>query len=217
MEKNKSVRQSQKRERLEYLKIAMFHPFDGFYEIKYRHKGSLSLAMILMIAYGVLQCIDYQYTGFIMNMNPIFSMNSVSIFISSLFLFLLFIVSNWTVTTLFSGKGNMRDIFIVVAYSLVPLMLTKAVVIFASRYIIIEEVIILRSIEGMGILWFVFVLLAGFCVIHEYSFGVNLKTIVVTALAALIIIFLGILFFTLLERMFEFVLSVIQETVRRFY
>lgn len=205
------------KDKLEYLKMAMFHPFDGFYEIKYRKKGSSTLAMVLMMLYGILQCIDYQYTGFIMNTNPIFAMNSVSIFCSSLFVFFLFIVSNWTVTTLFGGKGNMRDIFIVVAYSLVPMMISKAVVIFASSFVIVEEVIILKSLEGMGVVWFVFVLLAGFCVIHEYSFGVNLKTLIATAAAALIIIFLGILFFTLLERMYEFIISVIQETVRRFY
>ncbi|MBN2222069.1 MAG: DUF1282 family protein, partial [Vallitaleaceae bacterium] len=117
------------KDKLEYLKMAMFHPFDGFYEIKYRKKGSSTLAMVLMMLYGILQCIDYQYTGFIMNTNPIFAMNSVSIFCSSLFVFFLFIVSNWTVTTLFGGKGNMRDIFIVVAYSLVPMMISKAVVI----------------------------------------------------------------------------------------
>jgi len=205
------------KEQLYYLKHAVFHPFDGFYEIKYRNKGSAFLATIILILYGIMQCVSYQYTGFIMNLNPIFSMNSVSLFISALSVFLLFTVSNWTITTLFNGKGNMRNIYIVVCYSLLPMLVVLGFKVFVSNFIIKEEVIILKSIVVIGIVWFVFILLAGLCVIHEYSMGVNLKTLLATAVAAFIIVFLGILFFTLIERMYYFVLSVGSELIRRIY
>ena len=202
-------------EKLQYLKYTVFHPFDGFYEVKYRKRGSAAVAAIIMVLYGIMQCVSYQYTGFVMNFNAIFAMNSISIFISSLSVFLLFTVSNWTITTLFNGKGNMRDIFIVVGYSLIPMLLFNAVTVFVSNFVIEEEVIILLSVRGIGIVWFVFLMLAGLCVIHEYSMAVNLKTLIATAIAAAIIVFLGILFFTLLERMYNFTVSVAQEIIRR--
>lgn len=205
------------KEKLHYLKYASFHPFDGFYEIKYREKGSAALATVILVIYGILQCISYQYTGFIMNFNAIFNMNSISIFISSISVLLLGIVSNWTVTTLFNGKGNIRDIYITVCYSLLPLIIVIGAGVLISNFIIMEEVIILRSFQYLGIVWFVFILLAGLCVIHEYSMAVNLKTLLATAVAAAIIVFLGILFFTLLERMYNFVASVSQEVIRRIY
>lgn len=203
------------KEQLHYLKHTVFHPFDGFYEIKYRNKGSALLATIVLILYGIMQCVSFQYTGFIMNFNAVFSMNSMTIFISALSVFLLFTVSNWTITTLFNGKGNMRDIYIVVCYSLLPLLIMQGFTTFASNFVIEEEVIILQSISILGIVWFVFIILAGLCVIHEYSMGVNIKTILATAIAAFIIVFLGILFFTLIERMYYFVISVGQEMIRR--
>ncbi len=202
-------------EKLQYLKYTVFHPFDGFYEVKYRKRGSAAVAAIIMVLYGIMQCVSYQYTGFVMNFNAIFAMNSISIFISSLSVFLLFTVRNWTITTLFNGKGNMRDIFIVVGYSLIPMLLFNAVTVFVSNFVIEEEVIILLSVRGIGIVWFVFLMLAGLCVIHEYSMAVNLKTLIATAIAAAIIVFLGILFFTLLERMYNFTVSVAQEIIRR--
>jgi len=205
------------KEKLHYLKYTVFHPFDGFFEVKYRRRGSAALAAVIMVLYGIMQCVSYQYTGFVMNFNAIFAMNSISIFISSLSVLLLFTVSNWTITTLFNGKGNMRDIYIVVCYSLVPMLIMNAFTTFISNFVIIEEIIILRSIQGMGILWFVFLLLAGLCVVHEYSMGVNLKTLLATAVAAGIIVFLGILFFTLIERMYNFVYSIMQEVIRRVY
>ncbi len=203
------------KEQLHYLKYAMFHPFDGFYEIKYRGKGSALIASVILILYGIMQCVSYQYTGFVMNMNAIFQMNSISIFISALSVFLLFTVSNWTITTLFNGKGNMRDIFIVLGYSVVPMLLLNGVTVFISNFVITEEVIIVRSLQGIGVVWFVFILLAGLCIIHEYSFAVNIKTLLATAVAAFIIVFLGILFFSLMERMYYFVMTVAQEMVRR--
>ncbi|HBI72254.1 MAG TPA: hypothetical protein DEG06_11785 [Lachnospiraceae bacterium] len=205
------------KEKMYYLRYALFHPFDGFYEIKYRKKGSTLIATIILILYGIIKCISYQYTGFIMNFNAIFEMNSVSIFISALSLIILFTVSNWTVTTLFNGKGNMRDIYIVSCYSLLPMVLINAFTVFASNFIIKEEVIILKSIQGIGAAWFVFVLLAGLCIIHEYSFAVNIRTLLATAVAAFIIVFLGILFFSLLERMYYFISSVAQEMIRRIH
>lgn len=203
------------KEQLHYLKYSLIHPFDGFYEIKYRGKGSALIATVILILYGIMKCISYQYTGFVMNMNAIFKMNSVSIFISALSVFLLFTVSNWTITTLFNGKGNMRDIYIVLGYSVVPMLLLNGVTAFISNFVIKEEVIIVRSLQGIGVVWFVFVMLAGLCIIHEYSFAVNIKTLLATAVAAFIIVFLGILFFSLMERMYYFVMSVASEMVRR--
>lgn len=204
-----------RKEKLIYLKHAVFHPFDGFYEIKYRKKGSLLIATIILFLYGVIKCISYQYTGFVMNKNPIFTMNSISIFASAISVFLLFTVSNWTVTTLFNGKGNMRDIYTVVCYSLVPMVVFNLVTAIISNFVITEEVIILQSLQSLSIVWFAFILLAGLCVIHEYTFALNIKTLLATVVAALIIVFIGILFFSLIERMYYFIMSVAREALRR--
>lgn len=203
------------KEKLSYLKYSVFHPFDAFYEIRFRGKGSVKLAAILFLLYGILQCISYQYTGFVMNYNPIFYMNSVSIFVSALSVLLLFVVSNWSTTTLFNGKGSMKDIFIVLGYSLIPLLVVQSFCVFMSNFVIKEEVMILKALGGMGILWFAFMMLAGLCTIHEYTFFKNLVTLIVTAIAAALIILIGTLFLTLMEQMMSFFTSVVQEFLRR--
>lgn len=209
------MEKADRQEKLYYLKRAVFHPFDGFYEIRFRGKGSLGFATVLLIVYGILQCVAYQYTGFILNLNPVHEMDSISIFISSVAILLLLIVSNWTVTTLFNGKGKMMDIYIVLCYSLIPAIAGKALFIFMSNFVIEEEAMILYAIQAICIAWSVFLILAGLCVIHEYTFSVNLATIVVTFAAAVIIVFLGVLFFTLMERMIGFFRSAVQEFMRR--
>ncbi len=203
------------KEKLSYLKQSVFHPFDAFYEIRFRGKGSVPLAVLILAIFGILQCVSYQYTGFVININDLAAMNSISIFMTWVLGFVLFIVSNWSVTTLLNGKGNLGDILKVTSYSLVPFMCTLIFQVFASNFIIEEEAMIVYVITGIGIVWSLFMLLAGLCVIHEYGFGKNLIAILLTFVAAAIILFLGILIFTLIEQMVLFVISVGQEFIRR--
>lgn len=203
------------KEKLSYLKRAVFHPFDAFYEIRFRGKGSTLLAALILVLFGILQCVSYQYTGFIINTNDLAAMNSVSIFLTWVLGLILFVVSNWSVTTLLNGKGNLADILKVTAYALVPVMCTMVFQVFVSNFIILEEAMIVSVVTGIGMVWSVFMLLAGLCVIHEYGFGKTLIAILLTIVAAAIIMFIGILFFTLIEQMVVFIVSVGQEFLRR--
>ena len=203
------------KEKLSYLGRSIFHPFDAFYEIRFRGKGSSLFAVLILLVFGILQCVSYQYTGFIINTNDLSSMNSISIFLTWVLGLVLFIVSNWSVTTLLNGNGSMSDILKVVAYSLVPVTCTLIFQVFVSNFIIAEEAMIVYVITGAGFVWTIFMLLAGLCVIHEYTFGKTLVSILLTFVAAAIIMFLGILFFTLVEQMVVFAVSVGKEFMRR--
>ena len=203
------------KDKLQYWGHSLLHPFDGFFEIRFRNHGSLLIATLLLIAYGILRCLSYQYTGFVMNFNNIEEMDALSIFISTISVVLLASVSNWTITTLFNGKGKLKDIYIVICYSLTVLIIGDLVVTFASNFVATEEVMILTSIQMVCYVYFVFLLIAGLGTIHEYGFGGNLASMVLTVVAAAVILFIGVLLFTMLERMFNFVTSVSEELMRR--
>ena len=203
------------KEKLYWWGHALVHPFDGLYEIRFRDQGSLLLAFILMIAFGVMRCLSAQYTGFVMNLTNQDELDTLSLFISNISVLLLFSLSNWTVTTLFNGKGKLSDIYIVICYSLTVLILGDALVCFVSNFVTTEEIMILQAVQMLCIVWFAFLLVAGLGTIHEYGLGGNLASIVMSAAAAAIILFIGVLLFTMLERMFSFFTSVGQELMRR--
>ena len=94
------------KEKLYWWGHALVHPFDGFYEIRFSDQGSLLLAFLLMIVFGVMRCLSAQYTGFVMNLTNQDELDTLSLFISNISVLLLFSLSNWTVTTLFNGKGK---------------------------------------------------------------------------------------------------------------
>ena len=203
------------KDKLKYWGYSLVHPFDGFFEIRFRNHGSAFLATLLLIAYAVLNCLKFQYTGFPMNMNNIEEMDALSLFISVVSVVALFTISNWTVTTLFNGKGKMKDIFIVVCYSLTVPIIGDAIVTFASNFVTLDEVMILTSVQMLCYAYFAFLVIAGLTTIHEYGFGGSIMSIVMSIVAAAIILFIGILVFTMLERMVSFFSSVAEELMRR--
>ena len=202
-------------ERVKYVKHCLFHPFDGFYEAKNRGKGSILAATILIALYCVLDCVEVQYTGFIMNLNQISRMNSVTIFISALTVLLLAVISNWTITTLFDGKGKLKDIYMVLGYSLAPMVLIDVCIVVASNFVIEEEAVILVAVRWMGIAWSAFLIVTGLCTVHEFSLAKTLVTILATLAAALIILFLLVLFISLVEQMVQFIYIFSKEFMRR--
>ncbi len=201
--------------RLKYVSHCVFHPIDGFYEAKNRGMGSMIISWMMLALYGIVSCMDVQYTGFIMNFHHVSEMSSLRTFISSITIFLLFTVSNWTVTTLLEGKGKMKDIFLVTCYSLAPVIFTRLLTVFLSNYIISEEAAILYTIEAFGWVWFAFMMVTGLCTIHEYGLAKNLVTLLITLAAAAIIIFLMVLLISLVEQMVSFIVTITGEFSRR--
>lgn len=198
-----------------YLKYSIFHPFDAFYEIKWRGKGSMLLATLMYIAYGIMQVLAYQYTGFIVNGNPLFEMNSIAIMVMVFAPMLIFIISNWSVSTLYNGKGKVKDLYVLLGYALLPMIVTQMISVLISNIIIMEEASLLMAFNAMGIIWFLYLVFTGLSTIHEFTAKENIMTLLATAVAAIIIIFLCVLYFTLMEQIINFVTTITQEFMRR--
>ncbi len=197
------------------LLYSLLHPFDGFYECKHRGLKSVPLAIIGIVLYGLVACVKYQYTGFVINSNPIHLMNSVRIFLSAISIFVLFAIANWTITTLFNGKGFLTDILMVVGYALYPVIAGDIFFIIGSNIVVQEEAMLLYAVSSIIWAWFAFLVVAGLTTIHEYTFGRTIVTILASVASMTIIVFVVILYFTLMQQFISFFLSLIEEIIRR--
>ncbi|MGN1098589.1 MAG: Yip1 family protein [Clostridia bacterium] len=202
-------------EDFKYLTYVIFHPFDGFYEVRFRGKKNAYLGAIILVLYGLLCILKYQYTGFIMNNNPQFKMNSITTFLFGIFPYVLFCISNWSVTAIFEGSGKFGDIFTVVTYALFPKLILDAVVVILSNVVTMEESVILTAIGGIGTVYFAFLVFCGLCVAHEYTAATNIVMILATFVAAIIIIFLAILYITLIQKVVSFGYTFATEFMKR--
>jgi len=189
---------------LAYLPYLSIHPFEGFFEARFRDKGSVLAATIIFIIYGIVQIFSAQYTGFINNFRHLYDLQSTELFLSGTLPLVLFIISNYSSTTLMNGNGRLRDIYIVSCYSLAPLIVFGIISVIISNFITIEELPILTAFYWIGVVWFLFLLFVGLCVAHEYTVLQNIGSLILTVLAAAIILFLVVLLLTLADRMVNF-------------
>ncbi|MBQ2939609.1 MAG: YIP1 family protein [Clostridia bacterium] len=194
-----------------YLFYTIFHPFDGFYELRFRRRKNWVLIISLLVLYGLVEIFRQWYTGIIMRTWDTYGLNGLLTFASALFPLILFALSNWSVTTLTEGNGRLSDIVMVTAYATVPKMVTGVLVTVASNFIIQEETIILTVIDLFGTVMFCFLIFAGLCVIHEYTAWKTVLTVFYSAIAAMIIFFILLFFFSIVGKMIGLVSVIFTE------
>ena len=197
-------------EELAYGFYVILHPFDGFWDLKHEKRGSVR-ASIVFIAVTIL-AFFYQSIGQGYLMNPEGKYDSIWVqVIGVLVPLFLFIVSNWCLTTLFEGEGSFKDIFIACSYSLVPVPLLLIPVTLLSNVCTNAEIDIIGFISTLSFIWLGLLVFFGTQVTHDYTMGKNIITILGTLVGMVFIMFLAILFSTLVTKMVSLVTNIVTE------
>ncbi len=188
----------------------IFHPFDGFYDLKHEHRGSVR-ASLVFLALSVV-AFFYQGIGQGYVMNPTGKTTTLwAQAISVLVPLFLFVLANWCLTTLFEGEGSFKDIFIASCYSLMPLVLLIIPATIGSNWVSTTEVAIVEMVTTIAFIWTIMLLFFGTMITHDYSLFKNLITIVGTVVAMAFIVFLVLLFSMLLAKLVGLVTNIITE------
>lgn len=193
----------------------LVHPLKGFEEFKRYGRGKISIGVAFVIITVILNILKFQYSGFVVNDISIRDLKSFAQVIYVVGAVIVVSVANWSVTTLFDGKGNFKFIFMMVCYCLYPYIWANLIGMILSNVLATEEVMIYRLIIGIG--WFLtgYLFFFGIISIHEYGLGQCLLTILFTLVAALIILFVGILVFDLFQKIYGFLYQIYQEITMR--
>ena len=188
----------------------IFHPFDGFWDIKHEHRASIKGALVIL-ALTILSFI-YQQIGRGYIVNPYTENVSILMTILSILLpVLLWTIANWCLTTLFDGEGTLKDIFIATCYALFPLPAFVIITTFASNFVTINEVSVISLAMNIAYFWVGFLIFFGMMVIHDYSLGKNILTSIGTIVGMAFIMFVGVLFSSLLGKIFSFIYNIYLE------
>lgn len=202
---------------VKYPLYLLTHPIKGFYEFKREKQGKTYVAWVFLALMCLLSMIEYLANGFIINRNDPNNFNAyLTIFIVAAPVFLI-TVGNWSATALMDGKGTMLDIFKLVCYSLFPMIIIGFPLVIISNYITVEEVNFLSIMAVISSALTGYMIFFGLMGIHEYSVTKTLITIAATILAIAIIIFICLLFLTLIQLFVSFLIAIYKEIVFRFF
>ncbi len=188
----------------------IFHPFDGFWDLKHEKRGSVRAGVTILAATIVAFYYQAIGKGYIMAPQGT-TATIVSVAISVLTPLALWMVANWCLTTLFDGEGSFKDIFIATTYSLLPLVLIMIPTTIASNFVLINETDILTLLNAVSFIWVGMLIFFGMMITHDYAMGKNFLTTLGTIVGMVCIMFIAILFTTLFGKLVSFVTNIVTE------
>lgn len=188
-----------------YSLYLIFHPFKGFWDLKHEKKGNVYSTWFIVVLLSVLLILRRQFTGFILNFNKQNEMNVFVEILSVLAPLGLWCLSNWCITTLVNGEGSFKDIFITTSYALAPLVLINIPMLLLSNVMIVEEAVFYTVLDVLSIIWTGLLILIGIMTVHQFTMPKTIATIAVAVVGMVIILFLILLFVSIVQQIVSFV------------
>ena len=155
------------------------------------------------------------FRSLINNRNPLL-LNSLEQIFSVILLVGIFTIANWSVTTLMEGKGKYKEIFMVTGYALFPVIIVGFPAVIISNFLTLEEMAFYTlavSISYVAAGWMLFM---GILNIHNYGLFKTILAFLATFIAMAVLMFLGLLFFDLIQQFISFVASIYNEISLRY-
>lgn len=191
------------------------HPADGYYEIRHRERGSVPIAIFLVILFSLSFSINRMSASFIVNDIDPRNVNALTELLAVLILYLLVCVGNWSITCLMEGEGRLKDIAIAIGYAMIPIIVCFTIGTIFSQFVAQNEGAFYWMIIGVGIAYGLMMMLIGIMQVHNYTLGKTLITIFLTFVAMFIIIFVVLLLADLINQVYQFFYSIYQELIFR--
>ncbi|MCM1131903.1 MAG: YIP1 family protein [Ruminococcus flavefaciens] len=196
---------------LEWLKYAVTHIFEGFEDMRWKKSGSMKIAVIIIFLLFFSRIAEERLYGFQFRESYDKTFSIIPYIVSSFVVFGAWVIGSNAVSTFLDGEGSLRNIFIYSAYSLVPYIAQSFINTVLSHFLVKDEYVFMQAIEITGILWTAILLFSAIKAVHQYSFVRTAVSVVLTITAMFIMLFLLILFMSLVQQMYLFISTLYTE------
>ena len=200
------------------LKFSLYcitHPLDGFWDLTHEKRGSIAAANTILFLTLLVRILKLAYTG------PLFLAvywEGIYIFMylaSVLFPLVLWCLGNWGLTTLFDGKGTLKQVYMATCYALTPYPVVQFPMIILSNMLTVEEAEFYFVLGQISMLWVGILILTAMMEIHEYKMSKTILFTIATLFAMMVMIFILLLFFSMISQGVSYFVSLFREIMFR--
>lgn len=200
------------------LKFSLYcitHPMDGYWDLTHEKRGSYAAANTILFLTLLAKIMQLRYTSFIF-LRVYWEGINIFLYLSSvLFPMALWVVGNWCLTTLFDGKGRLGQVYMATCYGMVPYPLIQFPLMIFSNFVTVDEAEFYTVISAFSLVLSALLIVSAMGQIHEYSLAKNLLFTVATLFAMLVMIFLLMLFFSMITQGIAYFISLGRELMFR--
>lgn len=200
---------------LRYSLYVITHPLDGFWDLTHEKRGSMAAANTIVLLTVLARIMKLQFTSFLFIQVYWENINIFLYIASILFPLSLWCVGNWGLTTLFDGKGKLKQVYMATAYALTPYPLIQFPLIIFSNVVTVEEGAFYSVAAVLSLLWAGILIICAMTQIHEYSLSKTILFTIATLFAMLVMIFILLLFFSMISQGIAYFVSFVREIMFR--
>lgn len=200
------------------LKFSLYcitHPFDGFWDLTHEKRGTYAGANTILILTLLVRIMKLRFTSF-MFMKVYWEELNIFLYLASIvFPLVLWVVGNWGLTTLFDGKGKLGQVYIASCYAMTPYPLIQFPLMVFSNFVTMDEAEFYGVLSIISLVWAALLMIAAMAQIHEFTMRKNLLFMVFSLFAMLVIIFILMLFFSMITQGVAYFISLARELLFR--
>jgi len=200
---------------LKYSLYVCTHPLDGFWDLTHEKRGSIAAANIIIALAVIVEVLRLTLTNFQFVTINMEYFNSIIVALRILLPVGLWTVANWSLTTLMDGKGRMFEIYMSICYALTPYVIINVIMIILSQFITFEEGAIYWVLSGFAALWTGLLILSAMMMVHDYSLLKTLFSSFLTVIGMGVMVFIFVIFFSLISDAFAYFVSLYKEIMFR--
>jgi len=193
---------------------SIVHPFDSFTTIKYNSQGSITIATVSVFLFFISFVVKATLSEF--RFSTVNNNYNIGItLLTTVGVFILWVVSNWLICSLFSGKGKISEVYIATAYTLLPITLINLIQTVLSYLIPFSSAGIITTFGTIAWIYFIFLLCVAMMAIHEYDFFKFVSTTLGVLFLMIFIVFVIIFIIVMLTLIYKFISNIFEELVYR--
>lgn len=211
--KNESIKRYFKS--LKFSLYCVSHPLDGYWDLTHEKRGTYAAANTILFLTVMVRLLKLRFTSFIFVQVYWEDLNIFLYIASILFPLALWVVGNWGLTTLFDGKGKLGQVYMATCYALVPYPLVQFPLMIMSNFVTVDEASFYSVLSALTLVYAAILVICAMGQIHEYSGGKNILFTVATLFAMLVLVFILMIFFSMITQGISYFISIGKELLFR--
>ncbi len=191
------------------------NPSDATYEIKRRNRVGVFPATVLLLIYFIFYIIYIYNLNFLFNFRNIADINLLEEILKIFLPLLLWVGSNYLVSSIREGEGRLRDVYITTIFALAPFFLILPVVTLISQVLTYNEEFVINLLMtvsiGVTVIYFFFMVKET----HYYQVKETVMSIFVSFFTMVMLLLSSIIIYILLNELITLIRDVIMEVFFR--
>ena len=193
------------------------HPIDRYYDIRVGKNGSPLTATIIYIIFFAVYMLYQTSKGFIYQQTSVEDMDMGAVVVGFFAILILFIVCNYLVTSITDGDGSLKQVYMIPAYGLMPLMISMLATVGMSYVLTYNESFILTVMMVIGAGWTIATIFEGLSTVHDYDFKGTVVSLIITIVFMLIAAIVVLVVIIMWEQLYDFLVTVVKEVIRNVF